>query len=298
MTLTLASCYTGIEGTKQITDKDVRKAYSNAVHTNLDDSLKAYRDSLPTWKSGKTFTVADDQIRLIFSPSDKYDITKLRLAGKQLEYKGYTKSTLLDNRQILSLQFSDGENLLVYPSNKTLAEFNSKTTIPFLIDNDYVAYANKLLQGKVLYVKTALWYDLASEAMTSGRKYIAVRIDSVLPGNKVLPLKVAFTALDNGKSAFVWMAGADAFMRNRSFDSLFSLTDIHKSYPDINAETWEKIINGRVALDMTKEECTLSKGTPKNISRVPDQTGMREYWYYDGGTYLYFIDGVLRGFRE
>ncbi len=296
--VTLSSCFTGVEGTKQITEKDVRKAYSNVSHTNLDDSLLAYSDSLPAWHKGKTFTVADDQIRLIFAPSEKYDITKLRLAGKSLEYRGYTTSTLLDNRKILNVQFYDGDHMLVYPSGKTITDFNAKTSIPFLIDNDFVAYARKLLAGRIVYIKTPIWYDVESEEMVSGRKFIAVRIDSVLPGNKVFPLKVAFTSIDNGKSAFIWMAIGDTFMRNRSFDSLFSITDIHKSYPDISAENWERIINGRVAVDMTKEECTLSKGSPKTISRVPDQSGMREYWYYDGGSYLYFVDGLLKGFRE
>ncbi len=294
----LSSCFTGIEGTKQITEKDVRKAYSSVSHTSLDDSLSAYCDSLPAWRPGKTFTVADDQIRLIFAPSDKYDITKLRLAGKRLEYRGYTTSTLLDNRKILNVQFYDGDHTLAYPSGKTLSDFNSKAVIPFLIDDDFVAYAQKLLKGRILYVKTSIWYDVATESMLTGRKFIAIRVDSVLPGNKVFPLKVAFTSVDNGKAAFVWMAVGDTFMRNRSFDSLFSVTDIHKSYPDITAENWDRIVNGRVATDMTKEECSLSKGAPKTISRVPDQSGMREYWYYDGGSYLYFVDGVLKGFRE
>ena len=49
---------------------------------------------------------------------------------------------------------------------------------------------------------------------------------------------------------------------------------------------------------MTKEECRLSIGSPKRINENPDQGGMREYWYYDGGSYLYFVDGLLSQFRK
>lgn len=297
LSLLMASCFTGVEGSKKITEKDVQKAYSKTASSGLADSIQAYRDSLPAWKPGKTFTAADDQVRLIFAPSDSYDVSKLALGGKRLTYTGYSATTLLDNRRILNINFSDGRHTLVYPSGKTLADFTSKTAIPFLIDNDFVASVDRLMRNRIMYVRTSIWYDLATEGMVAGRKFIAVRIDSVCPGNKVLPLKVAFTTVDNGKSAFVWMSGGDTHIRNRNFDSMFSLDDIHKSYPNIGPEAWDCIVNGRVALDMTKEECLLAKGAPKSINRVPDQTGVREYWYYDGGSYLYFTDGVLKGFR-
>ena len=48
---------------------------------------------------------------------------------------------------------------------------------------------------------------------------------------------------------------------------------------------------------MTKEECRLAMGSPKNLTQLPDQSGLREYWYYDGGRYLFFVDGLLKEFR-
>jgi hypothetical protein len=39
-------------------------------------------------------------------------------------------------------------------------------------------------------------------------------------------------------------------------------------------------------------------GSPRRISERPDQGGMREYWYYDGGCYLFFVDGLLSQFRR
>ena len=134
--------------------------------------------------------------------------------------------------------------------------------------------------------------------MLKGRQYIAVRIVDVLPGNKVLPLKVVFEAIDNHERAFVWMSAPGATMRNRDFDSMFSLFNLRLLYPNISDKTWNLIVNGNVAEEMTKEECRLSLGAPQHISPVPDQAGMREYWYYDGGQYLYFVDGLLKSYRK
>ena len=83
----------------------------------------------------------------------------------------------------------------------------------------------------------------------------------------------------------------------RDFDSLFSLTDVRLQYPEITAENWTRIVNGEVVEGMTKQECRLSMGSPKSVNQRPDQTGLKEYWYYDGGRYLFFFDGLLKEFR-
>ena len=48
---------------------------------------------------------------------------------------------------------------------------------------------------------------------------------------------------------------------------------------------------------MTKEECTLSLGSPRNISRQPTYAGMLERWSYDNGVFLTFQDGILENYR-
>ena len=47
LSLLMASCFTGVEGSKKITEKDVQKAYSKTASSGLADSIQAYRDSLP-----------------------------------------------------------------------------------------------------------------------------------------------------------------------------------------------------------------------------------------------------------
>jgi hypothetical protein len=109
---------------------------------------------------------------------------------------------------------------------------------------------------------------------------------------------VLFTAETNER-AMVWMScGGSSSMLGRDFDSLFSLTDPHLSYPAITGENWELITRSRVVEGMTKEECRLALGKPNSINENPDPSGMKEYWYYDGGSYLYFVDGLLNQFRR
>ena len=87
-------------------------------------------------------------------------------------------------------------------------------------------------------------------------------------------------------------------MPGRDFDGLFDVNDPHSLYPAISAKNWELITRGQVEEGMTKEECRLALGAPRRINQNPDQSGMREYWYYDGGSYLYFVDGLLSQYRR
>ena len=113
-----------------------------------------------------------------------------------------------------------------------------------------------------------------------------------------MPLRVLFTAADNRERAMVWMTEKPSTMVNRDFDALFVAADPHLDYPDISDVNWEHITRGQVVVGMTKQECRLALGNPKTVNEAPDQGGMKEYWYYDGGTYLFFADGLLSQFRR
>jgi len=154
------------------------------------------------------------------------------------------------------------------------------------------------LMGREFYIRTPIWYNRATEEMLDGRHFIKVRIDSVLPGNAVLPLRVWFTTADTSERAMVWMSNNASTMHGRDFDALFTSADPRASFPAITDANWQRITCGQVVEGMTKEECRLALGSPKRINERPDQAGMREYWYYDGGTYLYFVDGLLSQFRK
>ena len=296
----LVSCGTGIEVTERVTDKDVRRVIEQADSHKQVVTLTAYSDSLPAWRSGKHFWVADNQVKQLFASSRDYDIDTVNIAGHMLSFVGYDTGGLYDNRQTVNLMLKDDADgkTFIYRTAKTIDEFKPGYAIPMLIDMDMVHHIARQVVGNDYYIRTSIWYDRQSEQMMEGRHFIKVHVDSVLPGNAVLPLRLLFTTIDDGQKAMVWMSDNTSVMRGRDFDALFVAQDPHLSYPTITDATWSRITRGEVSVGMTKEECLLSLGNPKRISTNPDQGGLREYWYYDGGSYLFFVDGLLNQFRR
>lgn len=296
----LASCGTGIEVRERVTDKDVRRVIAQSEAHQPAVSIDAYVDSVPNWKPGKRFWVADNQVRLLFSRSSDYDIDTVNLSGHVLTYSGYTTGGIYDNRSTVNLKFNDetAGRTFVYRSGKTINEFHPGFTIPMLIDLDLVSHIARQVEGKDYYIRSSIWYDRQSEAMMDGRHFIKVHVDSVLPGNAVMPLRVLFTTADSHERAMVWMSDNASTMHGRDFDALFTAADPHLAYPAITDANWERITRSQVVVGMTKEECRLSLGSPRSINERPDQAGMREYWYYDGGSYLFFVDGLLSQFKR
>lgn len=294
----LLSCGTGIEVTERVTDKDVRKVIHQVDNKPQRGTLEPFVDSVPAWKPGKRFWVADDQMKLLFAHSGEYDIDSLSLAGRVLTYVGYDMGGIYDNRSTVNLNFSDGEHLLVYRTGKTMDDFHPRFSIPMLVDLDMVDCVARQVTGHDYYIRTGIWYDRTSLEMMAGRHFIKVHIDEVLPGNEVLPLRVLFTAIDSGEQAMVWMSENASAMLGRDFDALFAEKNPRLDYPAVSDENWERITRAQVELGMTKEECRLALGNPVRISSNPDQGGLREYWFYDGGAYLFFVDGLLSQFRK
>lgn len=296
--LFLDGCFTGVESTKKITEEDVKRALQQMEKGSSKASLEVFGDSITSWREGKEFWCVDNQARLIFNPSIDYDIDTLELQGQKLVYCGYGTHKQLDNSEVVDIYFDCDSLRLVYPTGKTLSEVNRRSfTIPFLIDDDLVHAIAGQLMNKTVYVKTSLWYDIKDGFLTKGRRFIPVVITAVKPGDKEHQLRVEFRADDNGDLAFVWMKAPGSEGVGRDFDSLFSLTDVRTQYHEISPETWTNIVHGKVAEGMTKEECRLALGNPVNIRQFPDQSGLKEYWYYDGGRYLLFVDGLLKEYR-
>ena len=300
--LLYTSCGTGIEVTDPVTEKDVKKAIADDDKnlSSKEATLIAYADSVPAWRVGeKRFWVADNQVRLLFDGGGK-DLASIPLDGHVLVYNGYDTGSIYDNRQTINLKFLDSEtgDTLLYRTGKTLKEFGSNFSIPMLIDLDMVKHVGQQIEGQDFYIRTPIWYDCENEQMINGRHFIQVHIDKVAPGNAIMPLRVHFTTNDTRQRAMVWMSGYSSSMPGRDFDGLFDLNDPHLLYPTISAKNWELITRAQIVEGMTKEECRLALGSPKQINQNPDQSGMREYWYYDGGSYLYFVDGLLSQYRR
>ncbi len=296
---TLTGCFTGVESTKRITVKDVEKTVGIKepnINTDLNVTLP---DSFPMWANGKCFYITDHNVRKIFLENSNYELDSLLKVGDVLKYKGYFKEKYLDNEEKVNIRLTDGLNDFIYPTGKTLdeiAKIKNGLTIPFLIDLDMVQAYKKAMSGMEYFIKTPLWYNSEMESIP-GRKFVQVRIEDVVPGNSVFPLKLSFVTSE-GSRAYLMMSPIRNSLQNRVFDDLFSIKDIRKNYPTVTDKNWDLIVKGEVALEMTKDECRLSLGAPKSIETIPTYGGLQEFWYYGDGTYLRFLDGILRKFRK
>lgn len=300
MTISLSGCFTGVESTKAITQKDVNKVLEKDKSIADDTGMSIYKlrpSSFSEWETGRTFYVTDDNIKLLFRSSSTIE-DSVSLKDKFLTYQRYSTETSITGAEVINIVFTDNQkHIFVYPTNRTLQQLNddAKVAIPYLIDMNKVMELRSMLIGKELYIRTSLWYD-ANGNMIKGRKFVKTTIEDVMPGNKYFPYMIKFR--DDKTEAYIFLSSEQSSVQNRSLNDLFSLSDIHDKYPTISNENWELIINGDLALDMTKDECRLSMGSPKTIDRTPTYDGLKEYWTYDNGIYLIFEDGLLRKFRK
>lgn len=292
------SCFTGVEGTKAITQKDVNKAKKQKRAKYGRGNLALYTvdvDTFPQWETGKRFYVANGNVSHLFAAP----VPPTSIARQLLTYQGYLIEKSLDGKDDVTLRFSDS-NGIVYslPTGKTMGEITENSTpytVPFLIDLDEIMQLKSMLTGMKLWVRTSSWYNEWGE-MIRGRKFVSVTIEDVVPGNDVFPYMVRFT--DGDKTAFLYMSSPLSPVTNRSLADLFSVKNIHDQYPQISDENWAHIINEEVAVDMTKEEAKLALGQPKNIDSRATMSGLMESWTYENGMYLIFEDGLLRRFRR
>ena len=298
MILMLFGCFTGIENTGRISEKDVAKvkADKESPEALYLDSVKP--DSFRQWRPGKQFFVSDDNIRLIFDPTTGIDTETLSLKGDTLTYQGYKFRKNLNNTEDVVINFSDGTNTYSYDTGKPIEEVEAQKpeyVVPFVIDLDYISKMESALKGKTLYIKSPLWFEEDLRKL-NGVKFVPVTIKSVKPGDLIYPFHVFFEY--KNRIYGVSMSSQVSSIKNTTFDKLFSFSNIRKRYGDISDENWSLITKGRVAVGMTKEECSLSLGAPKTIDRSPTHGGLYERWSYDNGTYLMFDNGLLLQYRR
>lgn len=297
LTLLLASCFTGVEYTPRVSERDVKR--ENIIVTPEDTFMTHVTDEgLAEWKPGKRFRVTNDKIRLIFgATASPYD----SLGGKTLVFTEAREAPSIVGTSVTDISFRtepDNGRKFVYRINRPIAKVMEQPTlsIPFTIQESLVDEARELMDGKSYYIMTRTWRDDADNSV-NGRQFVQVTIDSVTPGDDIYPIKVSFTD-ESGTSARVFLHPGPRSYTPRSFPAIFSFTNPRLKYPSVSDEMWARIINGRVALEMTREECRLALGTPREVDRGADNAFIREVWLYENGIYLVFEDGILKKYRH
>jgi hypothetical protein len=305
----LSGCFTGVESTPRITASDVKKQkISETAEQRLLANVKAEAPS--TWQQGKCFRVTDDKISIIFSSKSTHTDS---LAGKDIYFQQFLADTTFTGKEATDIILTDRHgSYLSYRVNLDREELvnRDRLEIPFTVETSIVQQVDSILKGNTYYIISPLWYNQSASAI-NGIRHVAVKIESVEAGNHVYPLAVNFKlidetpdktalsklSLDYSTSYKVYMTLGNDRSSTRNFDTLFAFDNPRHKYPNIATDTWQLIIQSKVAIGMSRDECKLALGAPRQIEKVPTSSAMLERWSYDDGIFLIFEDGILTRYR-
>lgn len=291
-----SGCFTGIESTPRITDKEVVR--HNAVESREEKFASALvQDGFSEWKPGKELVVVDDRITLLLTGDGMLS------AGDTIVYGGYYEIPAVTGDSATVLTFvsvdpSPKSRSWDYRMESSALHLNGRKSfeVPFTVDLDIVDRAGKLLVGNRYYIMTSLWVNSAGEDV-GGLRYVPVTVTDVDAGNSLYPLKVGFVTDDGRRSGVMMTVGKDR-RSTRNFENIFAFDDPHLRYPSITDHIWELIVKGDIVAGMTREECRLSLGTPRDVKKGHNGSSYFEQWTYDNGAYLIFDDGLLSHYRK
>lgn len=295
LSLGATSCFTGIESTPKITAHDVKR---EKIPDKPEDSYLSGIDRQPfaEWHPGKRFYITDNKVSLMLGSTGA---SAGDLAGDTVTLKNISSATSVTGEEVTDITFttSAGTDITYRAgySPEKLRE-NGIVEIPFMIEESLIWDVTARLKGNTYYIITTAWYDEDGNAR-NGRKFVPVKVEDVVFGNSFYPARLLMTD-ENGKPFSLYLSLGKDLKAPRKFSNIFSLTDPRLHYPLITDDNWKLIINGRVALDMTRDEARLALGAPANIDRRPGYSFMREIWTYENGIFLIFEDGLLKSFRQ
>lgn len=247
------------------------------------------------WERDKPFLYVADELNMLLQP----------IAGgtppvRSYRNKLFTFHSMSEESPYgvphASLVFECEGELYKFDTNRGFDSLLDKSYTPFLphmVSLDRVERAKKVLIGKKLYIKTAVWYN-ENQTMKSGRKMVPITITDVVAGTERLSAFIQFIDV-KGNTSYVFMnlPSSDFSKQYLTFHRLFDFENPRLAYPLITDKHWELITQSKVCVGMTKDECRLSLGLPTEVNRVPTYTGLVERWHYASGMYYVFEDGIL-----
>ncbi len=288
--VSLHSCYTGVEVTPRITERQVnREVGTPSAESKLLTSVSG--EAPASWAPGKVFTVTDGKVSVAYLPAS---ISSELHPGDTLRYERMTPATTLTGAKMTDLTFltPDGQRLthrVETPPETFLA--SKSAALPFLVEATVIDSVRNILKGRTLWTLTLQRYSLDGKS-TGGNKFQKVTVTDVRAGKGEYPVEVILG------DEMLYLTVEPQNHSPRRFSNLFSLTDPRKNYRHISDKNWNMITRGQVADGMTMEECRLALGAPKEIERTATYEALMERWTYENGIYLLFSDGVLTRFRN
>lgn len=305
----LTSCFTGVEYTPKVTEKEVRHAkVTKRPETHYLDDVTA--EPFAQWQKGKRFTATDDRVIRLMGASG---IGISSLSGETLEYLGAQEVLSITSQPVAELTFSTPQGEVAYRTDISLDSLRRRSTfeIPFLTDEARLQKLAAKLVGNTYYITTPLWCN-SEGVRVRGLKFVPVRVRAVTAGSGVYPvwLLLNYEVPQNAPAGdrdfkpgttveFKLPMSYDMTTGvARTFADQFSLSDPRLNYPRITDSNWQRIERSRVGSGMTRDECRLALGGPARVERVPGATTIYERWTYENGALLIFADGILSSYRN
>lgn len=278
--IALSGCFTGIEKTPVI--KDTSRSKSDLKLSPEQQLLKdAVPQVLDQWRKGKPFIVTSGRLTYAYSPTN--EAARL-MPGDTIRFDYVNTTVRLSGDTVTEVHLTTPDAKQIHTTIESPYRLISATTpsLPFTIDAELVDDIRKILAGRTVWT---LRPD------SNGRRYRRTVISDVRPGTPDFP----FLIITPQDSTLMILSSKSSSAR--TFDNLFTLSDPRKLHPQISNDNWERICNGKIAVDMTREECRLALGPPAEIDRQTTYSGIIERWTYEDGKYLIFKDGLLADFR-
>lgn len=296
LSVSLSSCFTGIESTRKITERDLSR---DLLSLTSEEQLAHQISGRPLgqWPVGKAFIVADSKLSLLLQSDDANSPSLL--AGDTLLFVGTRLTMKPDGDRYCTLSLLRGNDTYLLDTRK---KYDSAITevmsdrLPLMIDVSMVNMADSLLTGRQVWSRSNLIYDREGNRLDT-LKYIPLTIDSVRSGNSLFPMKVWIRGADKAPR-FFYMDFGVSNSESRPLQRIFSLSNPRLSYPHITDAVWDLIRQRKVAEGMTREECKLSLGNPSDVQSGRDYNYTYDIWSYPDGIYLRFVDGRLADFRK
>lgn len=280
--IALPGCFTGVERTPVIKDTTSKNASKGKPSAEQLIMAQVVAEPPGQWKAGKPFIVSDGRLDYAFSPVSA--ALKLK-AGDTLRFSTFRPAVRLSGEAITEvIMTTPSSDEIIYkielPHQQIVKE--NTLSIPFTIDADLVNMARSTIKGQRVWTL---------KPNSGGVKFQPSEIIDVLPGDSDYPFRVVV-----GQDT-LFMVTNSRSATSRTFANLFTLNDPRKLHPEISNTNWNLISRGKVAIDMTREECRLAIGAPAQIERNALPGGLYERWIYEDGVYLIFTDGLLTDFR-
>lgn len=295
----LPSCFTGVESTPRITERDIRR--NKALPTPESDILAGVTGQPPRdWLPGKTFTVTDSRVTVAFVPVPGVPADTLP-PGTRLTISSIdTLASVTGTGQVaVNLAADPSGRNYTYRTSLTPVQWQSLESLelPFMLEDTIVAQTRRRLVGNTYFIKEARRLK-PDGTDTMALRYEPVTITAVDPGTDTAPLRLTLTPPGGGSPTVIMLTMGDKHAARRNFETIFTIDDPARQYKDIDRNTWNLIRHSKLAKGMTPREARLAVGTPDNLLRIPSTAGMIERWSFVNGVVLIFEDGVLIDFRQ